>query len=186
VEDAVHAHQRPKLDRYSDGDHSGLGELRRELEAAPSSPVGAEHMYLMKREILELRRAVLPLAGPLRRLTGTNELVPERIRSYFRHVEDDLATVTERVTNFDDLLTTLVDATLAKLTLQQNNDMRKITSWAAIIAVPTMVVGVYGMNFDFMPELHWKYGYPIVITVTLVVCVVLQALTTSPALRGSP
>jgi magnesium transporter len=136
-------------------------------------------MYLMKREILELRRAVMPLATPLRRLTeGRTPLIPDRIRSYFRDVDDHLTTVTERVTSFDDLLTTLVDATLAKISLQQNSDMRKITSWAAVIAVPTLVVGVYGMNFDFMPELHWKYGYPTVITVTLIVCLILHRIFT--------
>lgn len=149
------------------------------LVFAPHSPVGAEHMYLMKREILELRRAVMPLATPLRRLTeGYTPLVPERIRSYFGDVDDHLTTVTERVASFDDLLTTLVDATLAKLSLQQNSDMRKITSWAAIIAVPTMVVGVYGMNFDNMPETHWKYGYPIVTMVTLVICLILHRIFT--------
>jgi magnesium transporter len=81
--------------------------------------------------------------------------------------------VAERVTNFDQLLTNLVDATVAKIELRQNTDMRKITAWAAIIAIPTMVTGVYGMNFDNMPELHWKWGYPAVMVTILVVCLVL-------------
>jgi magnesium transporter len=144
------------------------------LVFAPGNPVGAEQMYLMKREILELRRAVQPLAIPLRRLTeGYTSLVPEQVRSYFRDVEDHLTVVAERVGSFNDLLTTLVDATLAKVSLQQNTDMRKITSWAAIIAVPTLAAGVYGMNFDFMPELHWTFGYPGVLAVTLLVCGIL-------------
>jgi magnesium transporter len=146
---------------------------------APGNPVGPEQMYLLKREILELRRAVMPLANPLRRLTeGYTPLVPEQVRSYFRDVDDHLGTVAERVANFDELLTTLVDATLAKVTLQQNSDMRKITAWAAIIAVPTMVAGIYGMNFDVMPELHWKYGYPVVIGAVIVVCLVLHRVFT--------
>lgn len=260
VEDAVCAHQRPKLDHYDEmlfmvlktvryiahespttaseivetgeimaflggdfivtvrhGQHSGLHELRAELEAtpeqlrigpatvlhgiadqvvdnylavtgafeedidevesivfAPRSPIGAEQIYMMKREILELRRAVRPLATPLRRLAESYSLlIPEQVRSYFRDVDDHLTTVSERVANFDELLTTLVDATLAKITLQQSTDMRKITAWAAIIAVPTMVVGVYGMNFDYMPELHWKFGYPLVILLILLGCLVL-------------
>ncbi|OLF13906.1 magnesium and cobalt transport protein CorA [Actinophytocola xinjiangensis] len=149
------------------------------LVFAPRSPIGAEQMYLMKREILELRRAVMPLATPLRRLTVSyTPLVPERVRSYFRDVDDHLTMVAERVTAFDDLLTTLVDATLAKISLQQNTDMRRITAWAAIIAVPTMGVGVYGMNFDFMPELHWRYGYPVVMVVIITVCVILHRLFT--------
>jgi magnesium transporter len=142
---------------------------------APHSPIGAEQMYLMKREILELRRSVTPLAKPLRRLAeGYSPLVPDQVRSYFRDVDDHLTTVSERVASFDELLTTLVDATLAKITLQQSNDMRKITSWAAIIAVPTMVVGVYGMNFDYMPELRWHFGYPMVMVLILVACLILH------------
>jgi magnesium transporter len=263
VEDAVTAHQRPKLDRYDEtlfmvlktvryiehesptsaneivetgeimaflgkqfivtvrhGKHSGLQSLREELEAAPDrmnigpaavlhaiadrivdsylvvsekfendidviensvfaprSPIGAEQMYLMKREILELRRAVMPLALPLRRLAeGYTPLVPEQVRSYFRDVDDHLTTVSERVASFDELLTTLVDATLAKISLQQNMDMRKITSWAAILAVPTMAVGVYGMNFDYMPETHWRYGYPLIMSVIVAACMVLYRI----------
>jgi magnesium transporter len=263
VEDAVTAHQRPKLDRYEEtlfmvlktvryvehesatsaneivetgeimaflgknfivtvrhGRHSELSKLRHELECepdrlrigpaavlhgiadrvvdsylavsesfendidvietsvfAPRSPIGAEQMYLMKREILELRRAVMPLAIPLRRLAeGYTPLIPEQVRSYFRDVDDHLTTVSERVASFDELLTTLVDATLAKISLQQNTDMRKITAWAAIIAVPTMVVGVYGMNFDYMPELHWRFGYPLVICVILGACLILYRI----------
>ena len=138
---------------------------------APYSELGADQIYLMKREVLELRRAVQPLAAPLRRLTeGYSPLVPTDVRSYFRDVDDHLATVAERVAQFDELLTTLVDAVLAKITLRQNNDMRKITAYAALLAVPTMFAGIYGMNFDYMPELHWTFGYPLVIVVILVIC----------------
>lgn len=138
---------------------------------APKTAVGSEQIYLMKREVLELRRAVNPLAVPLRRLAeGYTSLVPDQVRSYFRDVDDHLTTVTERVGGFDELLTTLVDATLAKLSLQQNTDMRKITAWAAIIAVPTALAGIYGMNFDFMPETHWRFGYPLVLAVIFGAC----------------
>ncbi|RZS44249.1 magnesium transporter [Herbihabitans rhizosphaerae] len=144
---------------------------------APRGVVGAEQMYLMKREIVELRRAVLPLATPLRRLAeGCSPVVPEDVRSYFRDVEDHLTRVAEQVASFEDLLNTLLDAVLAKITLQQSMDMRKITAWAAIIAVPTMVVGVYGMNFDYMPETHWKFGYPMVMLVIVGVCLMLYRI----------
>jgi magnesium transporter len=121
---------------------------------------------------------VNPLATPLRTLAEgrCSPLVPGHVQSYFRDVDDHLRAVTERVTSFDELLTTLLNVTTAKVSLQQNNDMRKITAWAAIIAVPTLVVGVYGMNFDFMPELHWRYGYPIVMVVVLAVCLVLYRI----------
>ncbi len=141
---------------------------------APYGEVGAEQIYLMKREVLELRRAVGPLVTPLHRLTeGWSALVPTDVRSYFRDVDDHLAEVSERVTAFDELLTTLVDAVLAKITLRQNNDMRKITAYAALLAVPTMFAGIYGMNFDHMPELHWTFGYPLVLIVIVVICGVL-------------
>jgi magnesium transporter len=138
---------------------------------APYSELGADQIYLMKREVLELRRAVQPLVAPLRRLSeGYSPLVPTNVRSYFRDVDDHLVTVSERVAQFDELLTTLVDAVLAKITLRQNNDMRKITAYAALLAVPTMFAGIYGMNFDYMPELHWTFGYPLVIVVILTIC----------------
>jgi magnesium transporter len=147
------------------------------LVFAPRSPISPEQMYLMKREVLELRRAVMPLAMPLKQLVKEESaLIPPEVRSYFRDVADDLSTVAEEVASFDSLLTTLVDATLAKVTLQQNTDMRRITSWAAIIAVPTLAVGVYGMNFDYMPELHWRYGYPLVIAAIAVACLVLHRI----------
>jgi magnesium transporter len=75
------------------------------------------------------------------------------------------------VASFDDLLNTLVSANLAQVSVGQNEDMRKISAWVAIAAVPTMVAGIYGMNFDHMPELHWRYGYPLVVGLMLLVCV---------------
>lgn len=138
---------------------------------APRSLVSAEQIYLMKREVLELRRAVLPLATPLRRLAeGYSRLVPDEVRSYFRDVDDHLTTVSERIGSANELLTTLVDATVAKISLQQNVDMRKITAWAAMFAVPTAIAGIYGMNFEYMPELEWRYGYPMVLTGILLIC----------------
>ena len=137
----------------------------------PRSGIGAEHMYLLKREIVELNQAIGPLSVPLRRLLETpTPLVPAPVRSYLHDVEDHLTTVAERVARYDELLTTLLNATIAKLSLQQNTDMRKITSWAAIVAVPTMVAGVYGMNFGNMPGLHWRFGFPAVIAFMLLVC----------------
>jgi magnesium transporter len=140
----------------------------------PQSSVQADVIYLMKHEVTELRRSVVPLATPLRRLTdGSLSLVPEEVRLHFRDVEDHLTTVAERVNAYDELLTTLVQAVLAKITLQQNNDMRKIAAWVAIISVPTMVAGIYGMNFDHMPELRWTFGYPLVMAFVATVCFVL-------------
>ncbi|GAA4690058.1 magnesium/cobalt transporter CorA [Pseudonocardia yuanmonensis] len=257
VEDAVHAHNRPKLERYDDtlfmvlktvsyvghaepttsneivetgevqafvgrdfvvtvrhGKHTGLAAVRRKLEEdpeqlalgpaavlhaiadhvvdtylevteaieddideleaevfAPRTTMDPEQIYVMKREILELRRAVTPLLKPLHKITeGYSSLIPHDVRSYFRDVEDHLSGVAERVAGFNELLTTLVDAVLAKVSMRQNSDMRKITAYAALITVPTMVAGIYGMNFDYMPELHWQFGYPLVLMVIVLAC----------------
>lgn len=106
------------------------------------------------------------------RLLGRLSTRDIEVRSYFRDVLNHLTIVNDPVARFDELLTTLANATLAKVSLQQNNDMRKIIAWAAIIAVPTMGVGIYGMNFDYMPELHWDFGYPVVMGVVLLICAV--------------
>jgi magnesium transporter len=262
VEDAVVAHQRPKVERYDEtlfavfktcgyveheeltatsevvdtgelmiftgpdfvitvrhGRHGSLGPLREALEDTPEqlakgpaavlhaiadhvvddylavadavqndidaveSTVFAEHagrgdagrIYQLKRELLELRRAVAPLGRPLQAL-ATQPMPPvgPDIQPYFRDVADHLARVTEQITSFDALLDSILQAHLAQVTVAQNEDMRKITAWAAIIAVPTMVCGVYGMNFDHMPELRWTYGYPLVLGVMVIACFVVH------------
>ncbi|WP_159772629.1 magnesium and cobalt transport protein CorA [Streptomyces sp. HM190] len=262
VEDAVHAHQRPKLERYDDtlftvfktihyvehdeltatsevvesGEvmcftgrdffitvrHGGQGSLRAlrhrlqdepellakgpsavlhaiadhvvdgyvavadavqddidEVETEVFSPgrkgtprgTDAGRIYQLKREVMEFKRAVLPLVRPMQLLSERPmRLVDPDIQKYFRDVADHLARVQEQVVGFDELLNSILQANLAQASVAQNEDMRKITSWAAIIAVPTMVCGVYGMNFDYMPETHWKFGYPVVLGVTVALC----------------
>ncbi|EKX67726.1 magnesium and cobalt transport protein CorA [Streptomyces ipomoeae] len=262
VEDAVHAHQRPKLERYDDtlftvfktihyvehdeltatsevvesGEvmcftgrdffitvrHGGQGSLRAlrhrlqddpellakgpsavlhaiadhvvdgyvavadavqddidEVETEVFSPgrkgtprgTDAGRIYQLKREVMEFKRAVLPLVRPMQLLSERPmRLIDPDIQKYFRDVADHLARVQEQVVGFDELLNSILQANLAQASVAQNEDMRKITSWAAIIAVPTMVCGVYGMNFEYMPELKWKFGYPLVLGVTVALC----------------
>ncbi|MGV9824557.1 MULTISPECIES: magnesium and cobalt transport protein CorA [unclassified Gordonia (in: high G+C Gram-positive bacteria)] len=257
VEDAVHAHQRPKLEIYDDmqflvlrtvkyvehesmekasevvetgeimvftgsdfvitvrhGDHTHLSGLRRRLEARPerlslgptavlhaiadlvvdsyvgvtermevdivateSSVFGGkdrwlniEPVYLLKREVLELRRAVTPLSGPMSRLAAQNAMVPKEIRRHFRDVADHLTTVIDRVIEYDEVLSSLIDAAAAKVSIQQNSDMRKISAWVAIGAVPTMVAGLYGMNFDILPGMHDRQGFGLISLALLIVC----------------
>ncbi|MCQ9184216.1 magnesium and cobalt transport protein CorA [Streptomyces sp. IBSBF 2953] len=132
----------------------------------------ASRIYQLKREVLEFKRAVSPLLRPMQLLSERPmRLVDPDIQKYFRDVADHLARVQEQVVGFDELLNSILQANLAQASVAQNEDMRKITSWAAIIAVPTMVCGVYGMNFDYMPELHWKYGYPVVMSAMVALCV---------------
>ncbi|MDO0936123.1 magnesium and cobalt transport protein CorA [Streptomyces sp. DG2A-72] len=131
----------------------------------------AGRIYQLKREVLEFKRAVAPLLRPMLLLSERPmRLIDPDIQKYFRDVADHLARVQEQVVGFDELLNSILQANLAQASVAQNEDMRKITSWAAIIAVPTMVCGVYGMNFEYMPELHWKFGYPMVLTITVAIC----------------
>lgn len=88
--------------------------------------------------------------------------MPKEIRRYFRDVQDHLSRTVEQVNSYDDLLNSILQARLAQVTVDQNNDMRKIAAWAAIAAVWTAIAGIYGMNFRYMPELEWKYSYPFI------------------------
>ncbi len=253
VEDAVQAHQRPKLERYGDtlfmvlktivfvehekltatsdvvdtgelmmflgpdfvvvvrhGSAPGLARVRRSLEARPEmlahGPVAvlhaiadqvvddyldvadavefdvdalesdvfssshgddAERIYQLKRELIEFKHAVYPMARPLERLTdGADGLVSAEMGRYFRDVADHLSHVRERLVSYSELVDGLLAANLSQLAVQQNVDMRRISAGAAVLAVPTMIAGFYGMNFQHMPELHWAFGYPLMVGVT--------------------
>ncbi|SNS73968.1 magnesium transporter [Geodermatophilus pulveris] len=257
VEDAVYAHQRPKLERYGDvlfmvlttatyvehdrltatsevvdtgevmvfvgpnyvitvrhGEHGALADLRQgleeqtdlmclgpaavlyavadhvvdafvdvaaaveedveELEASVFSPERTDdigRLYQLKRELLSLRRAVSPLEVPLQKLAERQiDPVPEAMRSYFRDVEDHAIRVREQVSGLDELLSSILQASLARATQADNQDMRKISAYAGIIAVPTAIAGIYGMNFEFMPELTWRYGYFTVLLIIVTTC----------------
>jgi magnesium transporter len=240
VEDAVHAHQRPKLELYEGnlfltiktlwyvdeddavetgeinlfvghdfvitvrhGHGSELKQARHELEArqavlshGPSAVVYAvcdtvvdaylevleelqidvdqveesvfseertndsARIYTLKRELAEVRRAVLPLKEPMRRLTvGAVPGIPADAGPFFRDVGDHLAVAAESTETLDTLLSSAFEAHVAGIQVQQNNDMRKISAGAAILLLPTLIAGIYGMNFDHMPELQWQLGY---------------------------
>ena len=134
----------------------------------------AERIYKLKREVLEFRRAVLPLLAPLDRLSrdGLVHVHPET-QPFFRDVHDHAVRVAETAESLSALLTGALDANLAQVQVQQNEDMRRISAWVAIAAVPTMVAGIYGMNFETMPELEWRFGYPTVLGIVLAICLFL-------------
>lgn len=118
-------------------------------------------IYTLKREISEMRRACSPLREPLRRLScGLVPLIDDSSDHFFRDVADHLARVSETIEGLDTLLSTAFEAHLASISVQQNEDIRKISVGVGLIALPTLIAGVYGMNFDNMPELHWLLGYP--------------------------
>jgi magnesium transporter len=251
VEDAINAHQRPKLEHYGDGffvvlktlwyveaesavetgeinlfvgpgyvvsvRHGAgaeLGETRRDLERraselghGPSAVVyavcdrvvdeyeavasaleedvdqveqsvfsehrsnDAKRIYLLKRELLEFRRAVTPLRDPMSRFaSGLAPGIAAEVVPFFRDVHDHVVRVSEHVESLDMLLSGIYEAHLTRVGVQQNDDMRRISAWVAIAAVPTMLAGVYGMNFEYMPELSWRFGYPLILTVMVVSC----------------
>jgi magnesium transporter len=124
--------------------------------------------------VIELHQATAPLVEPLDRLVRRRlpEIHPD-LAEYFRDVEDHLLRVVDEVGGFRDLLTSVLDANLAQIGVRQNEDMRKISAWVAIAAVPTMVAGIYGMNFEHMPELRWVGGYPAVLAAMAVFCLAL-------------
>ncbi|MFE4593876.1 magnesium and cobalt transport protein CorA [Streptomyces laurentii] len=162
------------------------GELQidlEELEAdvfAPSggAPTGtAERIYTAKRQVLEFRRASGPLAGPVAKLaTGSLPFVHDHAMPFFRDVQDHLLRANDQVEGLDRLLSDMLSAHLAQMGVRQNDDMRKISAWAAMAAVPTMVAGIYGMNFRHMPELDWVWSYPAVILLMAGIVTVLYRL----------
>ncbi|NSC22813.1 magnesium and cobalt transport protein CorA [Streptomyces albus subsp. chlorinus] len=136
---------------------------------------GTGRIHQLKRELLGLKRATQPLARPLELLSmRPNRLIDPEIRKYFRDVADHLARVTEQIASFDALLDSILQAHLAQVSAAQNEGMRKVSAWVAIVAVPTMVCGVYGMNFAHMPELHWKISYPLVLVLIVTICVAMH------------
>ena len=141
---------------------------------SPSRYNPASRIYYLEREVLGFRRAVVPLASAAERLaTRPFPVVDAELRPYFRDVHDHLLRVNAQLDQFRDLLSTALSANLTQVSVRQSEDMRRITAWVAILAVPTAVAGIYGMNFDHMPELRWEYGYPAVLVAIAIVCLIL-------------
>jgi len=142
------------------------------FEEHAENPV--ERIYKLKREVLELHRATAPMVAPLNQVVaGRYRFVPDDLLEYYRDVQDHLLRVVEQIETFRDLLTSVLDANLTRVSVRQNEDMRKISAWVAIAAVPTLVGGIYGMNFENMPELSTTYGYPNALAVIATACLVL-------------
>jgi magnesium transporter len=138
-------------------------------------PAPTARIYHLKREVIEFHRAVWPLLSPLGALEqGAYERVPEELRRYFRDVADHARRVDEQVSSQRELLTSVLEANLALVSVNQNEVVKKISAIAGIIAVPTFIASVYGMNFDNIPELHWHYGYAIALAFMAVAVLVLS------------
>lgn len=139
----------------------------------PNNDFDIEDIYTLKREILEMRHAIDPLAPALKSLIHQQkDLLPEELRSYYRDVMDHELVAMDLTSQYDERLSSLINAAVAKVQIQQNSDMRKISAVFGLLAIPTAIAGIYGMNFDVMPELHYEYGYPAVLVVMLITIVV--------------
>lgn len=131
-------------------------------------------IYHLKQQLMEVKRAVSPLIDVCNRLMRFDlKLIEEETRPYFRDVYDHAIRINEMVDNSRDLLSTALEANLSLISISQNEVSKKFAGWAAIIGIPTMVAGIYGMNFRFMPELEWRMGYPLIMTVTFGFCIAL-------------
>jgi magnesium transporter len=151
-----------------------------EIETSVFSPArtnDSTRIYVLKREIAEVRRAVMPLREPMRKFAdGLVHGVEREAGPFFRDVLDHLNLAADIVDSLDSLLSTAFDAHLARITVQQNDDMRKISAGVALAAAPTLIAGVYGMNFDHMPELRWELGYPLAVLLMFGISGVLYVL----------
>ena len=156
--------------RGLDGD---IDEIEQQVFSS-SGENHAERIYRLKRQVLTFRQAVVPLVDPLDRLLAGHlpALGPVPLE-YFRDVHDHVLRLAERIESLSALLDSALSANLAQVSVRQNEDMRKISAWVAIAGVSTLIAGVYGMNFEHMPELHWALGYPMAVGLMILSALVL-------------
>jgi magnesium transporter len=153
-----------------------LDRLEEEIFAERVTRDTTNRIYQLKRDLLSLKRAVSPVVDICNRLMRFDvTLVPEDTRPYFRDVYDHALRVNESIDNLRELLDSALEANLALVSVGQNEDVKRLAAWAAIIAIPTMIAGIYGMNFRQMPELEWSYGYPVIMGIMITACLSLFA-----------
>jgi len=184
VEDAMQAHQRPKIEDYANGYFLVLHTARYldDVEEVEVAVFGEQEdqtrrIYFLRRELAEFYRAVHPVLQPLDLLVSAEypDISP-KLGEHLRDIADHVKRIEDSITTQRELLTSILQANLAVISLQQNDVVKKISGWAAVIAVPTLIASVYGMNFKHMPELTWRYGYPAAVTLMLVVGYVLNRI----------
>ncbi len=157
---------------------AAINNTAEEVEDAVFNPGGGARptgrIYNLSRQVLALRRVMGPLVEMLDRL-GNESPTPtgERLRRRFREQRAHLQHLIETADGLGDLLSNMLQAHLTQVSVRQNDDMRRISAWVAIWAVPTLLAGIYGMNFRHMPELDWRFGYPLVLVAMLVICMAL-------------
>jgi len=157
------------IDRVIDGYTTIANELENDVINIEAKVFGgkrktySQEIYFLKREVIEYRHAIEPLVMPLQKIVGDNFLTaPTEIKPFIRDTIDHLQHACEHASSMDSLLTTVLQADLAHVQVRQNEDVRRISAWVALAAGPTMIAGIYGMNFQHMPELSWKYSYYVI------------------------
>jgi magnesium transporter len=165
------------IDRVVDDYEPVLAGIEDDIEEveeevfSPSRHNSTERIYKLKREVLLMHKATAPLIDPLKRLAGGDvPHVHADIREYFRDIYDHVARANDSVESMREMLNGILDANTAQVSVRQNEDMRKISAWVAIAAVPTLLAGIWGMNFQHQPELKWTFGYPMALLVMATIC----------------
>ena len=152
-------------------------EVEEEIFSRKPTRGTTQKIYELKREVLEVKRVITPLTDICNRLMRFDiKLIPNDTRPYFRDVYDHALRINEMLDNTRELVTAALEANFSLTSISQSEVSKKFAGWAAIIGVPTMIAGIYGMNFEAMPELHFRYAYPIVLFVTIVICIVLYGV----------
>jgi magnesium transporter len=158
-----------------------IDSLEGELECVEEKIFGekpsretTEQIYQLKRELLQVKRAVSPLVDICNRLVRFDlRLIPDDTRPYFRDVYDHVLRINEMVDGSRELLGGALEANFSMISIAQNDVSKKFAGWAAILGVPTLIAGIYGMNFTWIPELNWHWGYPFVLGFTFLICLTL-------------
>ncbi|HZB15315.1 MAG TPA: CorA family divalent cation transporter, partial [Chryseolinea sp.] len=131
-------------------------------------------IYLLKRQLLDVKRSVSPLIDICNRLMRFDlKFIDQETKPYFRDIYDHAVRMNEMVDNSRELLSAALEANLSMISISQSEIAKRFAGWAALIGVPTMIAGFYGMNFSYMPELAWQWGYPVVIIGTIAICLIL-------------
>ena len=155
-----------------DGLANDIDEI--EVEVFESQPDVSRRIYELSREVIRFHQATQPLAGTLESLTQEETSdIDREVRRYLRDVQDRVLRVTDQAQGFRELLQNILSVNLTLASVNQNDQVKMISAWAAILIVPTLITGIYGMNFDFMPELHWAYGYPVALLLMLTISLIL-------------
>jgi magnesium transporter len=168
------------LDKVVDDYEPVMAGLENDVEEVEVSVFGdssdeTRRVYFLRRELAEFYRAVHPLLQPLEDLVSNEHPeISARLREHMRDVADHVKRIEDAIATQRELLTSILQANLAVISVQQNDVVKKISGWAAIITVPTFIASVYGMNFRYMPELKWHYGYPAVLLAMVVIGFVLH------------